>query len=570
MLRFARFFLFAVLLLFCVTSCDFNAAENAVNEFDVLIGFPSLSTVVNVQALDASSGEPIEEGVTVTFDGTDADAAVDIYNDPVTEITVNKGFGTFALNPESSPAPTNPTQVTLRAQAEGYNATTTSIQVTQEGSVSRVIRLTPDDPTKAAPGTAGARENVNTTNGETNDQTSGQTGATTSSAVSAAKFGPASASFTIPEGIDLETASGDALQSPVTTDLAVLSNSAAAQSLLPKEAKTDANGTHRQIRGGIRFAVRGTNGAANRFVTSGPDTTTVTADFADLSTRTGDPILTLLNPATGASRTVSLSPSNTGRTETEFLFVDNNVIVRSPNGTATVDRGDEAPQGGFYAVLGVDPSDTCSPGDLTINPNGQSGSVRIQIAGDGFAVGSTASIPSSGSSFTLSGSALYEGDIPDLGSVTLTIRSTDNQTVSPTIDPCAGPSVDLPDPDNTNRIDATLRVEANCPTGERLPISPPFDGYSLAYRLLGTRGPFWTVSREDITINTTDDAKETVTSVEVALSGVVAGGDYNAIGTFGDQTANLLDETGREAITMPEQDGGQKTITDQELREECR
>jgi hypothetical protein len=568
MLRYSRFSLFALALLFLITSCDFNAASDAADDFDVLIGLPSLSTVVNVQALDASDGTPISGEVKVTFDGTDAASVVDIYSDPVSELNVEDGFGTFALNPSESPS-SDPAQVTLRAQAPEYNATSTSIQVTQEGTVSRVIRLTSDDPRNAAPGTAIAGEDVS-------GGASGGTGPTTSSAAPSTKSRTASASFDIPAGIDLETASGESLTGFATMDLTVFDNSAVAQDLLPSEVKTDENGNHRQIRGAVRFEVRGDNGSANRFGTTTSDTTRVTADFAALDTRTGDPTVTLVNPATGVSRTVDLAPANTGRTETEFVFNGSEVIVRSPNGTGTIDRSSEAPQGEFFAVVGVDPTDTCSPGGLTIDPNGQDGSIRLQIAGDGFVVERTASIPDPQSSFTLSTSTLYEGEIPNLSSVSVSVQTTDDQTTTSTIDPCTESSITL-DPPADNRIDATVRVEANCPEGERVPISPPFDGYSLSYRLEGNSDPYWTVPKKAITINTTDDAKETVTSVEVSLFNVIPDGRYTAVGTYGDQSANLADAEDIDnpnvddgAIIMPSQDGGQITITDEELQNECK
>jgi hypothetical protein len=106
-------------------------------------------------------------------------------------------------------------------------------------------------------------------------------------------------------------------------------------------------------------------------------------------------------------------------------------------------------------------------------------------------------------------------------------------------------------------------VEADCPDGERLPISPPFDGYSVAYRPSGSSGAYQTVPKEDITINTTDDTLETVTGAVVPVSGVLPSTDYEFVGTFGGESSN-------QEVTMPSQDGGETTVTDQELRNECR
>lgn len=558
--------LFAVLFLFALTSCDFGAAEDAIDDFEVVVGLPSLATVVNVQALDASSGDPISRDVQVTFEGTDASAVVDIYSDPLSQLTVQEGFANFALDSTRSPSPDNPAQLTLRAQAQGYNATSVSVRVTQEGSVGRVIRLTPENPEQSASGTSGSRTTVGATDsGETTQSVRTQTGQTSS--------GPdaAQGSVSIPSGTRLETASGEPLQDQVTTDLAVYDNSADAQGLLPVEAKQTENG-RRQIRGAVRFQARDSGGRlASRFSASGPDTTVVTADLPVLSAGNGTPTVTLVNPNTGASQTVALSTTTASRAKraaagarapTTFRFVGNQVIVNSPSGTTTIDASNLG--GAFFAAVGVDPSQGCTPqGTLSINPNGQSGTVAVRVAGEGVAVDAEVRIPDPQSTFQLSASTLFDGEIPDIGSATLTVRTPDEQEVSTNLGLCSGSgSVTLPTPTN-NRIGATVRVVPNCPAGERLPVSPPFDGYSVAYRPANSNGAYRTVPKEDITINTTNDDLETVTSAVVPVSGVLPNTEYEFVGTFGDESST-------QSVTMPGQDGGEVTVTDQELSDQCR
>lgn len=568
-----RFSLPAILLLFLVTSCDFNAASNAVEEFEVLIGLPPLASVVNVQALDASSGSPLTgTEVSVAFEGEDAGSVVDIYSDPISELMVQDGFGNFALDSTTiSPSPGNPAVLTLRATADGYETTTTSVRITETGSVVQSLSLTPDNPERSPSGAAGEREVVGTGEGnpgEVNNPVTMETGKTSSGT------NGAQGSATIPAGTRLQTADGTPLQGQVTSDLSVYDNSVEAQELLPKEAKVNADGQHRQIQGAVRFEMRDENGrVANQYGTDGSDTTTVTTELPTLDTRNGPPSLTLVDAETGDTRTVGLSSSSgaskaaTSRSpgQTTLRFVDNQVIIQSPFGTATVDAGEFS--GPFLGAVGTQSTDsnTCTPADLNVDTNGQQGSMRVQISGNGLAVAKTVSIPSGQSSFTLSASALFEGDIPALNEATLEVLTPDDQRKTTTIDPCAeSVPVTLPAP-ATNRIDATVRLEANCPEGERLPVSPPFDGYSVAYRRVGSSGPYWTIPKENITINTTDDAKETVTSAVVSITGVLPDTDYEVVGTFGGRSSiqTVTTPTAAEAESVI-------TVTEEELTAECR
>jgi hypothetical protein len=569
MLRTARLSLFAVLLLGLVTSCDFGAAGDAVDRFEVLVGLPSLASVVNVQAVDASDGSPISQEVQVTFDGQDESSVVDIYSDPLSEITVKGGFANFAVDSTRSPLSENPVRLTLRAQAEGFSATSVSVQITQEGSVNRVIRLSPENPEQSSEGTSGSRETVNTDdNGETTTAVTAQTGKTSSGSDAA------EGSASIPAGTSLRTADGEPLQGQVTTDLSVFDNSSNAQELLPAEAKVTENG-RRQIRGAVRFQAKDGDGrrASQYGGVEGGEATEIAADLPTLSTSSGTPSVTFVNPSTGASRTVELAASNSSQRlsagkraqeETTFQFIDGKVVVTTPSGkTDSIDMSQF--EGEFFAAIGLEPSQRCAPqGTLDIGSNGQSGSLDVSVSGEGLSANTQVSIPRSQSPFTLSAADLFGVEmIPDVGSATVTLRAADEQEVSTQIDLCSeSTSLDLPAP-ASDRISATVRVVPDCPQGERLPVSPPFDGYSVTYRQSGSTDQYQTVPKEDITINTTDDDLETVTSAVVPVSSVFPNTDYEFVGTFGEESSSQV-------VTMPGQDGNEVTVTDQELRDQCR
>lgn len=567
MLRSATVFVAAVVLLF-TTSCDFNAASDAVDDFDVIVEVPPLTTVVSLQALNASNGEPITRDVRVTFEGPDAAEVIDVYSDPLSEIVLRDGFGNFGVDSTRNPAPENPVQLTLRVRAQGFNTTSTSVRVSQEGTLSKVVRLTPDNPNNSAEGSSGRRRRVNVQNGATNNTVTVET-APTSDAPDAAQ-----ASASIPAGTQLRTAGGEPLQGSVNADLSVFDNSADAQELLPTEAVTNEEGQRRRVRGAVRFQVREDRDGgriAGQLGTAGQDTTRMTAVLPALNTDAGTPVITLVDPETGTARTFDLESSSSARAvrakqtgETTFFFTGSEVLVISPEGTTTIDLSEFS--GEFFAAVGIEPTEanSCTPNaTLEIDPNGHSGSFGLRLSGNGFALDTEVKIPSSGN-LTISAQALAGTSIPQLGDVTLTVRTPDDQEVTTTVDLCSGTTyqvTNIPAP-QTDRINATVRVDPNCPEGERLPITPPLDGYNVAYRVAGSSEPYRVVPQEDITINVSDDAKQTIIDAVVPVSGVLPSTDYNFIGTFDNESTSRN-------ITMPAQAGGEVVFMDDELREEC-
>lgn len=565
--RIARRLAALLLVLVVAAGCDFGAAEDAVDDFAVLVGFPSLTTIVNLQVIDASSGGPVAQEVHVAFEGDDAAAVVDVYSDPLSDLQVQEGFASFAIDSTRRPSPERPARITLRATAEGYIAASTAVRLTREGTATRVLRLTPTNAEKAPPGAAGRRTSVGI-------RADGTTGRTVDVSAGPTVEGPEGAQgrLVLPEGTALRTADGTPLQGQATLDLSVLDNSPEAQALLPVAARTIEGGGRRQIRGAVRFRVADAGGrVAGQFGVAGGDTTTVTARLPTLDGQVGTPTVTLVDPESGTARTVALSGGSTPQARgpqpkqkgtVTFRLVDKEVLVMAADGaTATLDRASFSE--GFFAAVGLDPQETCTPqGTLVLDPNGQDGPVGLRASGSGFAVDASVDIPDPQSSFSISVSSLLGGEIPDVGPVSLTLRTPDDQKTSTTVDLCSGTeTVMLPAP-APDRIDATVRVVPNCPPGERLPISPPFDGYSVAYRLGGSTGPYRTVPNENIAFDTSEDNLQTVTAALVPVSNVVPAANYDFVATFGEVSS-------RQEVTMPAQDGGEATVTDPELQEEC-
>ena len=67
---------------------------------------------------------------------------------------------------------------------------------------------------------------------------------------------------------------------------------------------------------------------------------------------------------------------------------------------------------------------------------------------------------------------------------------------------------------------------------------------------------------ENIAFDTSEDNLQTVTAALVPVSNVVPAANYDFVATFGEVSSS-------QEVTMPAQDGGEATVTDPELQEEC-
>jgi len=533
---------------------------------------PPLTTVVNLQVLDGSTGNPVSRDVQVAFNGPGAPEVIDVYSDPLSELIIGSGFASFGIDSTRSPSSTRPVQITLHAQADGYRTTSVPLRIAREGSIRQVLQLMPSNPERTVPGRSGDRKTGSVSEeGKTSSPVTVET-AKASSGTSA------EATASIPAGTILQTASEAPLQGGITADLSVFGNSADAQELLPTGARTDEEGQRRRIRGAIRFQVQDDDGrVARQFGVSGSDTTTITADLPSIEVGDGTPTVTLVNSATGASKTYPLATSSgaqavssTQQGTTTLQLTGGTVTVQFAEGTATVDPGEVG--GALFAVMGVDPSETntCTPkSSIQIGPNGHEGSVGLHISEEGFSLDANVSIPDPNSVFTVSATSLFGGDIPRLGDVTLTVTAPDGQEATTAVNLCSGTNatkrsgtvVTLPKP-ASERIDTTIRVLPDCPKGENIPLTPPLDGYTVSYRPSGSSKPFKTIPKENITINVTEDKPKTLKNAVVSMPNILPNTEYKFVGTYGGQSSSRT-------VTMPAEDGGELTVTDERLRKEC-
>jgi len=549
-------------VLLIVSGCDFNAASDAFDEFDIVVELPPLATVVNVQAIDASTNAPVSGAVRVAFEGEDASEVVDIYSDPLSSMRFEDGFASFGLDSTRSPSSDNPARLRLRVQAAGYVPTSAPVRITREGSITRTLRLTPDDPERAPAGTQGRRQRTSTADGVTTSDVELQTDPT-SDDPSAAQ-----ASASIPQGTTLKTANGVPLQGQVTTDLSVYDNSADAQNLLPAEALENGDGSRRLIQGALRFHVTDEGGQrAGQFDNVEGSPTSVTADLPALSLQNGTPVLVFVNPETGETTRVTPKTSSAAQAPPakthggwHLSLNGDRVTITSPGGLAfgpiPVRVLSET-----ISTFGVELPNTCSPtGELVVNRNGQSGAIDISFASQGLSV--EASFSDASDAVVITPSDLFDGQIPDIGPVEVTVTAPDDQSQTVTVNWCSGSAeATLPTPD-VNRIDTAVELLPDCPAGQSIPVSGTVDGYTVNYRAAGSSNPYRSVAKDDVEIFTSG-TPTTFDRALVKLFNVTPGQDYEFIGTLGSEGSS------RQTLTMPAQDGEVLQTTDAELNDLC-
>jgi hypothetical protein len=228
------------------SGCDFQAAEDAFDDFDVVIGLEPINTVVNGIVIDNSSDDLV--AATLTFSGPDASALIDAYSDPISEVDAESGVVTFGVQNSVVPTAANPVEFTVTASAPGYFTTSKTVSITETGDADVRISMTPDSPTAAVQGTSSTQSNAvqTTSTGRVTQTTTVQTTAP------ASVQSTATAAMTVQAGTRPLTSAGVALGSQITTSLRAFDSVRGLQSL-PSGALIDPDGSQPLILGATYF-----------------------------------------------------------------------------------------------------------------------------------------------------------------------------------------------------------------------------------------------------------------------------------------------------------------------------
>lgn len=142
-----------------IAACDFTAARNAFDEFNIVLGIENQKTAVVVQLFDARTGEFIERPATVEFVGDPA-LFVDTFGDPLSRIRTSIGQAGFSISDAKMPTQANPTAFDIRITAEGYLPLTQPVVVPDTGAY--VFAFTLIDPSAPPEGVVTSSETAQT------------------------------------------------------------------------------------------------------------------------------------------------------------------------------------------------------------------------------------------------------------------------------------------------------------------------------------------------------------------------------------------------------------------------
>jgi len=226
-------------------SCDFQAADDAFNDFDIILGLDPINTVVSGVIVDSGSGDLID--ARLTFSGPGASVLIDAYSDPLSSLHAESGTLTFGIRNSSIPTEGSPVEVVVTATAQNYYTTSREITISEVGEGFFELEMTRNDVHVPTAGTSGLSDSRVSTNGAGAIQQalSIQTQALASGLQAQLFVNVAQSSRPV-------TGSGAALVGGLSTDIRVF-DSADGLGALPAAAKKSASGTSLALVGASFF-----------------------------------------------------------------------------------------------------------------------------------------------------------------------------------------------------------------------------------------------------------------------------------------------------------------------------
>lgn len=130
---FSRFLALSIIAL-TLFACDTTKLEDAIDDFAPVIALEPINTSGAVLVVDAVTGELVTSNLQITFTGTNGNDVIDLYSDPLSEVTINGGVLNFGVDNNVNPSPENPAEITLNLSANGYLSTSRTIRVEETGN----------------------------------------------------------------------------------------------------------------------------------------------------------------------------------------------------------------------------------------------------------------------------------------------------------------------------------------------------------------------------------------------------------------------------------------------------
>lgn len=564
-----RFFLAAALGVLAAfgSGCDFDAAGDAFDEFDVIIGLEPIDTIVNGVVVDASTGELVD--ARLTFSGADANAVIDAYSDPVGEVNAEGGTMTFGIANGTMPSPGAPVELTILIESDGYFDRKRSLVITEQGDAQFQANMVPvniGSPSVTLPGTD--------VDGDQSTTSDASTGLTQSLSIDV-QTPFAEALLSVPQHAIPFDGSGSPLAGTLTTAVRVFDGSSGLKSL-PSGALEGADGSQLSVAMAVFFRMVDSSGRvavgfnpppvgkASKSATACED-----AGGTSLLLTSSEPSFVTAVQAAGGSAVVDLfafTPADgvnnvVGSVDVTLASGVVSGVICMGGALENVDSSliGDASDGFFYTFALSGASVSTGTLDHTVNitnPNGSSKQVTFSLVGPGFLESASTTVPSGPSTAQPLSSLVGQGGAVSIVSgadyVLSATLSTGQTTIITISDPFSGSSsLTLPESTTLETFDLVASLSCADPVNQEFEVqitTESLDAISVFYRE-DLPGNSWTLLPRNATEKIATDA-----SIEISATiDLKPSTTYRVRGTLADNSA--------ETIEMTPPSGGSWTVT---------
>lgn len=560
MTMFQRFFLAAVLGVLAAygTGCDFDAAGDAFDDFDVIIGLEEIDTVVNGVIVDASTGELVD--ARLTFSGPDANLVIDAYSDPVvSDLRADGGTVTFGISNSSMPTPGTPIELTILIESDGYFDRERSLVITEPGEAQFQANMVPAN--------VGSRS-VSLPGTDVEDDESTSTGASTglTQALSVEVQTPlADALLSVPEHAVPFDGSGSPLDGALTTVLRIFDGSNGLKSL-PSGALKAADGSQLSVAIAAFFRMVDSSGrVAVGFMpppgSKAPKRATACEDAGGtlLMLTSSEPSFVNAVQTAGGSAVVDLfayTPADgmnnlVGSVDVTYLtgVVSGEICMGGTQQNVDSSLIGDASDGFFYTFALSGSSTSTGTLDHTVditNPNGSSKQVTFALVGPGFSESAATTVSAGSSTMQPLSSLVAQGAamsvIPGADYVLSATLSTGETAIVSIPDPLSGSSsLTLPETSGLQTYELFASLSCHDPVNQEFDVqitSTSLDAISVFYRE-DLPGNSWTLLPRKATNKIATDASIEIT----ATLDLKPSTTYRVRGTLADNSAETLETT---------------------------
>jgi len=534
------------------TACDFQAAEDAFNEFQIVIGLDPIESPVAGVVYDLSSGQPV--AATLTFGGAGASSLIDAYSDPLgSQVDVEGGALTFGVANSVTPSASSPFVFTVTAEASGYYTQTRTVTATEVGGIDFELPMVPEvDANARIAGTSSAQD------GRVQANENGAVQQTVIIQTQVNAEAQATAMATVSAGTIALSTTGQPLTGQLQTQIRAYDPSQGSVSL-PQGASLSGSGTNQAVIGGIYFLMTdGSGQAAATFTDAGSGKNGFgksgaceqAGGFLELTITITDPAVLAAVQALGSvtAEIWGYTPADAANNQigSTQLAVNGAAVegtVCAGGTLANVDLnnlGDMA-QGAFFTLVMPPSVGTSAPLDFSLtinNPSTASIPGTITLEGPGMYANRSLSFPGSTKTRTLAQWLGVSGNyfIVNGGTYSITIQPDGGAPESTSIaDPSSGAAtINLSAAAAT--ITYTVEASFTCPVGTSFDVAvddTSLDGVSVFYRRLPTGAPKVIPNDENV-VKDTDQS--TYIRVEAQLSGI-PGSQYEFTGVLDNSQA---------------------------------